>query len=64
MVDVPNSNTTLTWTPIFESYVVRCGSKNGHQKDMSLKEIGLHAQNMLTILGSKVNMIWGTYMTT
>ena len=41
-----------------------CLSKNGHQKDMSLKEIRLRAQNMLTILGSKVNMIWGTYMTT
>ena len=38
--------------PIYEWYVVRCGSKNGHQNDMCLKEIGLHAQNMLTILGS------------
>ena len=43
--------------------MVRCGSKNGHQKDMCLKEIGLRAQNMLTILGSIVNIIGGTYMT-
>ena len=31
---------------------------------MRLKEIGLRAHNMLTILGSMVNMIGGTYMTT
>lgn len=31
-VDVPSSNTTITWTPVFEWYVVRCRSKNGHQK--------------------------------
>ena len=28
-------------------------SKNGHQKDMYLQEIGLQAQNLLTILGFK-----------
>ena len=28
-----------------------------------LKEIGLHAQNMITFLDSKVNIIGGTYMT-
>ena len=32
--------------------MIRCGSKNGHQKVMCLKEIGLHAQNTLSILGS------------
>jgi hypothetical protein len=32
-------------------------------KDMCLEEIGLHAQNMITILGSIVNRIGGTYMT-
>ena len=41
-----------------------CGSKNGHQIDMGSKEIGLCAQNMLTILGSVANIIWGTYVTT
>ena len=31
---------------------------------MCLKEIGFHAQNVLPILSSIVNMIEGTYMTT
>jgi hypothetical protein len=37
--------------------VICFGSKNGYQKDMGLKEIGLHVQNMITILGSIVNSI-------
>ena len=49
---------------MIEWYVVRCGSKNGHQKDTRLKEIGLYAQNMLAILGSIVNMTGGSYMAT
>ena len=50
-VDVPKSNIALIWTPIFEGYVVRCGSKNGNQEGiMYLKKIGLRAQNMLTTL--------------
>ena len=37
-----------------------CGSKNGHQKGiMYFKEIGLHAQKMLTILGSILNIFGG-----
>ena len=53
------------WAPIFEWGVVRCRSQNGHQNEMRLKEIGLHvcAQNILSILGSIVCMIRGTYMT-
>ena len=31
------------------AYVVRCGFKNGYQKDMCLKEIELRAQNVVTI---------------
>jgi hypothetical protein len=43
-VDVPNSNTTIIEIPLFEWYVIRCGSKNGHQKDLCFEEeIGLHA---------------------
>ena len=43
--------------------VVGCGSKNKHRKDiMCLKEMALCAQNMLTILGSIVNIIGGTYI--
>jgi hypothetical protein len=37
--------------------MVRCGSKNGYKKDMCLKRIGLHAQNILTILGLIGNII-------
>ena len=38
-VDVPKSSTTIIWTLVVEWYMVRCGSKNGHQKDMGLEEI-------------------------
>jgi len=41
----------LIRTPIFEWFVVWRGSINGCQKEMCLKEIGLCAQNMITILG-------------
>ena len=58
-VDVPNSVTYLNWTPILEWYVVRCGSKSRNQKDLCLEEIRLHAQNMITILGSIVYKIGG-----
>ena len=48
--------------------MVRCGSKNGHQKKIIwLKEIDLLAQNMLTVLGSIVDMFGsgvGDYITT
>ena len=64
-VDAYISNIEIIWTLIFEWYVVRSGSKNGHQKGlMCLKEIGLRTQNMLTILQSIVNMIGGTCVTT
>ena len=42
----------------------RCETKNRHQKDIYIEEIGLRAQNVLFIVGSTVNMIGGTYMTT
>ena len=32
--------------------MVRCGSKNGYQKDMRLKAIALHVQTMLIVLSS------------
>ena len=60
-VDIPNSVTCLTRTPIFRWYVVRCGPKNVYQKIiMCLKELGLQAQNMVTILSSIVNIIGGS----
>lgn len=49
-VDVPKSNIAIIWTPIFEWKAFRCGSKNGHLKDICWIEIGLGAPNMLGIL--------------
>ena len=43
------------------SVVVRCGSKNGHQENMCLEEIGLRNQFFFTFLGLIVNM-YGLYM--
>ena len=59
-VSGPNLLTYLNRTLIFE--LVRCGSKYGHQNNICSKDIGLCAQNLLTILGSFVNIIGGTYM--
>ena len=54
---MPKLDTWLDWTPNFEKYVIRYGSKYEYQTDMHLKEIGLCAQNMKTITGSIVNMM-------
>ena len=59
MVDVPHLVTYPNWTPIFHWCVVRCGSKNGHQKDMCTKDIGLCAQNLFTIQGLNNKFNWG-----
>ena len=48
------------WNDTCPTSVITCGSKN--QKDICLKEIGLHAQNMRIILGSILNITEGTYM--
>lgn len=37
--------------------MLRCGLKKGHQKRHCLKVIRLYAQNLLTILGSIVNVL-------
>ena len=37
--------------------MIRCGSKNKYQKNVCLKESELHAQNLITILGSIVNIM-------
>jgi hypothetical protein len=59
-VDGPNSVTYLSLTPIFEWSVVRCESKNGHQKDTCLEEGGL---SMSTILSSVTNIFKRACMT-
>ena len=42
--------------------MARCGFKNGHRKNKCLIEIGVLAQNMLTILESIVNLKGETYI--
>ena len=56
-----NLVTYLTWTPIFEWCMVRCGSKDKHEKNMSLKEIELIVQNFLTILHSSYDFLPNTF---
>ena len=51
-----NSVNYLNQTHVFEWYVGRCGSKNGYQEDICLKEIGLCAKNMINIIGSTLNI--------
>ena len=58
--DVPSPGSDLNWTPIFEWYMVGCESKHGYQfKNMRGKEIQPCAQNLLTFIDVKVNMIGG-----
>ena len=45
--------------PIFECYLLRRDSKNGCQKHMHLKDVGLHAQNMIIILYLVVDILGG-----
>ena len=52
----------LTQTSIFEWYVVRCGSKSGHQKDM-FKIDRTMCSKYDNLLDSLVNIIWTIYMT-
>ena len=63
-VDAPKWVTYLDHTPIFEWYVVRCGSKNNIKKDMCLQEIVLCPQNMISFLGLIVKTTKGTYIYT
>jgi hypothetical protein len=58
-VDNPYLVKFLIMTPTLESYVIWSGSKNGYQKDMCSKEIGLRAQSMITSLGAISQHNWG-----
>ena len=50
-IDNPYLITFISRTPIFEWYVVWCGSKNKHQIGRHVfQEIGLSAQNMIVIM--------------
>ena len=56
-VDVPTSMTDLNQAPIFEWIVVWCDLKNKYHKHVCLKGIGLFSHNMITIMGSTINII-------
>lgn len=58
-VDMTKFNTKNTLACVLEWYVIRHASKISHQKDICLKEIRVHVQNMLFILSSIVNMTLG-----
>ena len=45
------------WTLVFEWLQLGVTLRTNTKKITCLKEIGLHAQNMLTIIGSRVNII-------
>jgi hypothetical protein len=47
----------LNMTPIFEWHMVWCGPKNGHHTNICVKEIEQHAQNMITVLNTIVNIM-------
>ena len=63
-VHTSDSNTTVMWTLVFEWYVVKCRSKNGHQKDMCVEKIGPHAGNMLNHSRLDGQCDWRNYTTT
>ena len=52
-VDMPNFSIAIIHTPIFGEHVLMCGSKNGDQKDMCLKDIELCIQNEFIIQHSE-----------
>jgi len=63
-VDVLNLVTDLNRSNVFEWYVVVwCNSKDGCQKHLFFKEIGLCVHNVVTILGSTINIIGRAYET-
>lgn len=51
--------TFLNQTTIFKWGVIECECKNVHKTRPCLKEFGLRAQDIVTIQGSKVNIIMG-----
>ena len=56
---MPKSNIAICWTPIFEWYVVQCGSKHGLPKLHVIKRDLTNAQHTLTNLSSIEDKIGG-----
>ena len=53
LVEVPNSNTTITWACILSDLWLGVDLRMDTRKDMCSKYFGLCAHNMLSALGSK-----------
>ena len=58
-IDMPNSVTKINWTPVFEWYVLKCGSKKWIRRLHVFKRDWTTHSNMITILGGVVATIWG-----
>ena len=54
-----NSVSDLRRTPIFKWCMLRSEPKNGHQKELCWKEIGLLGYILLTILDAIVDIVGG-----
>ena len=59
LVSTPNLDTHLKWTLMFKWYEIRCGSTNGQQTAIFLKQIGLHNGNLSIICRFKNQHNWG-----
>ena len=56
---------TISWTTLYEWYVISCGSKTGNHKEMCSKKTKLRAQTYARHSKlSRVNQKRGTYITT
>ena len=61
---MPNLVTDLHWKPLFKFDMwFGVAPRTDTEVDMCLKQIGLLAENMITILGSIVNIMGETCMT-
>lgn len=54
---MPTSNVGIMRTPIFEWYVIWCGSKSGYESEMCLKKNVPRVQIVIITLSSIVNII-------
>jgi hypothetical protein len=62
VVNMPHLVSDLGPIPIFEWYVVKCGSKNRYQKSMFKRNMMTLCSKMISILRSIVEHKWGTCM--
>jgi hypothetical protein len=62
---MPNLDTNLDRGHVHECYAMwlDVAPRLDAKKDMYLRDIGLRTQNMITVIGSIINIIGVTYMT-